>query len=594
MPTFSERDLVAGRYRLDSVLGEGGMGTVWTGRDQLLGRTVAVKEVRIPPGLPERDREVLHKRMMREARLTARLNDPRVITVYDVVLHDDRPYIVMELVPSRSLDQVLDSTGPLPPQRVAQVGLELLAALDLAHREGIVHRDVKPSNVLLADNGRVVLTDFGIATTESDATLTSTGLLVGSPTYMSPERLRGEDAGPPADVWSLGATLYAALEAHPPFRAATTMGTITSILTDEVQPPRSAPPALVNALLGMLRREPAQRLTSPQVLKLLQQAASQRGGATTTVPAPAPVMAPVVALVGWHSNGSEASALGHPYEAAYESPDDPPPMGPAAGSAPEYVWESEADQPQTHESVRADRSGGHSHTMALIIGFALLAVVLGGVVGVYLNRSAGGATSGTGGQTNAAGSTQDEPTTDSPSSDATTPDMTAPTIDPTEQDGEAGQDDDGGNEDAAKPPSGYDLVTDPLSFQVAVPKGWQRLQNTKTAIFFRSPDGTQYLRIEQVAEAESAVQDWAVQEADLKKRVSGYQRIRLEPVNYRWDAADWEFTFEASIGTTHVLSRAFITDPRGFSIYMSAPESIWASEALPVFQAAADTFQPSD
>jgi serine/threonine protein kinase len=128
----SDTSLVAGRYRLESVLGQGGMGTVWTGRDELLGRQVAIKEVRIPPGLSERDREVLHRRMMREARLTAQLNDPRIITVYDAVLHDGRPFIVMEHVPSRSLDQELDQSGPLPPQRVAEIGLELLAALDLA------------------------------------------------------------------------------------------------------------------------------------------------------------------------------------------------------------------------------------------------------------------------------------------------------------------------------------------------------------------------------------------------------------------------------------------------------------------------------
>ena len=580
MSTPSETRLVAGRYRLESVLAEGGMGTVWTGHDELLGRKVAVKEVRIPPSLPERDREVLHERMMREARLTARLNDPRIITVHDVVLQDDRPYIVMELVPSRSLDLVLDSTGPLPPHRVAEIGIELLAALDLAHRQGIVHRDVKPSNVLLGDDGRVVLTDFGIATTDSDATLTSTGLLVGSPTYMSPERLRGEDVGPPADVWSMGATLYAALEAHPPFRAATTMGTITSILTEEVQLPRSAPGALGDALLGMLRRDPTERLTGQQVLVLLQRVASQPGGATTTIPAPTPVMAPVAAPVGPPSHGSsEGPAVRYPTESA-----DEPPRGGSVAGVPAYVWATEADPPQTEQSVRRDRPGRRSRITALVIGLALI-VVLGAVVGVYLNRSDGGATAGTGGQTSAAGSTQDEPTADPSSSDSSA------TSDPTGTEGQDGGN--GGENDAAKLPQGYDLVNDPLGFRVAVPKGWQRIQNTQTAVDFRSPDATQYLRIEQVADVEDdALQNWVVQEDGLQRRVADYERIRLEPVNYRWDAADWEFTFEAADGTIHVLSRGFFTDPRGFAIYMSAPDSIWASEALPVFEAAADTFRP--
>nr|MBA3719167.1 serine/threonine protein kinase [Nocardioidaceae bacterium] len=228
--------LLADRYRLDAVLGSGGMGQVWRGRDETLGRDVAVKEVRLPRELTDEQRDALCQRMLREARMTARLSHPGVITVYDVVSEDDRPFIVMEMLPVPNLAEEIAESGPLPPHRVAAIGVELLAALHAAHADGIIHRDVKPSNVMLAD-GRVVLSDFGVAISESDPRMTTTGMIVGSPTYMSPERLRGTPSGPEADLWSLGATLYAAVEGRPPFSADTTMGTVSAVLTDELPPP---------------------------------------------------------------------------------------------------------------------------------------------------------------------------------------------------------------------------------------------------------------------------------------------------------------------------------------------------------------------
>ena len=187
--------LLVDRYRLESVLGSGGMGRVWLARDEVLARAVAVKEVRFPHDLPLAERDVLRARILREARLTARLNHRGIVTVYDVVSVDGRPHIVMELIRAPNLAEVVERGGPLSPQRAARVGLQLLDALDVAHAAGVVHRDVKPSNVMV-DGERIVLTDFGIATSQTDATLTTSGLLVGSPTYMSPERLRSEDIGP--------------------------------------------------------------------------------------------------------------------------------------------------------------------------------------------------------------------------------------------------------------------------------------------------------------------------------------------------------------------------------------------------------------
>lgn len=212
----SER-LIAGRYRLLSPLGEGGMGTVWRARDELLSREVAVKEVRAPSGLPGADIERMYARLEREAWAAARISNRNVVTVYDVATQDHRPWIVMELVRGISLAELLEAEGPLTPQRAAHIGAEVLAALRAAHEAGVLHRDVKPANVLLSNDGRVVLTDFGIAMVEGSSALTMTGEVIGSPEFLAPERALGRTPGPESDLWSLGVLLYAAVEGNSPF-----------------------------------------------------------------------------------------------------------------------------------------------------------------------------------------------------------------------------------------------------------------------------------------------------------------------------------------------------------------------------------------
>jgi eukaryotic-like serine/threonine-protein kinase len=188
--------VVAGRYRLISALGNGGMGTVWLAEDDLLSRQVAVKEVSPPADMTEPERELLRERTLREARTAARLSHPNVVTIYDVVEDDGQPWIVMELVPARSLRDVVQAAGPLTAQQAAAVGLQILAALSAAHALGIMHRDVKPGNVLIDAGGRAILADFGIARTQDSTALTTSGVLVGSPSYIAPERARGERGGP--------------------------------------------------------------------------------------------------------------------------------------------------------------------------------------------------------------------------------------------------------------------------------------------------------------------------------------------------------------------------------------------------------------
>lgn len=260
MTSPSDR-VLAGRYRLRAVLGRGGMGTVWRADDEVLGREVAVKEVLLPAGLDEAAAASLHDRLLREARAAARLDHPAIVGVHDVIDDGGRPCIIMQLVRGRSLAETIRERRVLPPAEVARIGLELLGALETAHAQGVLHRDVTPRNVLLGVDGRVVLTDFGIAAVAGATRLTQTGALIGSPGYMAPERLRGEVAGPESDLWSLGATLYTAAEGEPAFQAAEVAALIGAVLTREPAQPRRAGP-VAPIIMGLLARDPAERLTS--------------------------------------------------------------------------------------------------------------------------------------------------------------------------------------------------------------------------------------------------------------------------------------------------------------------------------------------
>ncbi|MFE9027389.1 serine/threonine-protein kinase [Streptomyces iakyrus] len=285
--------LLAGRYRLGKVLGRGGMGTVWRAQDETLGRTVAVKELRFPSNIDEEEKRRLITRTLREAKAIARIRNNSAVTVFDVVQEDDRPWIVMELVEGKSLAEVIREDGLLEPKRAAEVGLAVLDVLRSAHREGILHRDVKPSNVLIAEDGRVVLTDFGIAQVEGDPSITSTGMLVGAPSYISPERARGHKPGPAADLWSLGGLLYAAVEGAPPYDKGSAIATLTAVMTEPLEEPKNAGP-LKDVIHGLLTKDPAQRLDDAgaramlnSVLRAPETAEPEPLDATKVVPLPA-------------------------------------------------------------------------------------------------------------------------------------------------------------------------------------------------------------------------------------------------------------------------------------------------------------------
>ena len=397
----SER-VIAGRYRLLSPLGEGGMGTVWRARDEVLHREVAVKEVRAPAGLPASDVERMYARLEREAWAAARITDRNVVTVYDVATEGGRPWIVMELVRGLSLAEVLDAEGPLSPRRAAHIGAEVLAALRAAHAAGVLHRDVKPANVLIANDGRIVLTDFGIATVEGSSALTMTGEVVGSPEFLAPERALGRTPGPESDLWSLGVLLYAAVEGHTPFRQDTPLSTLRAIVDEELPPPRRAGP-LAPVVEGLLRKDPAERTAAERALEELRVVGA--GGAPRTgTTRPVPYTPTVAALPG---PGPGTSS--------------PAPPGPV----------TEAGTPGTDTRPGRDRRAA----AALVAGVVVLMLALAGLTYALLDGDDDGADAkGTGGGVSSPARTGDGG--DGGDGDGRTPETDDPAPSPTGSDDE--------------------------------------------------------------------------------------------------------------------------------------------------------------
>ncbi len=277
--------VIAGRYRLEDPIGRGAMGVVWRARDQLLDRDVAIKEVHTAETLTDEEKANAYQRTLREAKTAARLNHPGVVTVYDVAEDGGRPWIVMQLVAAQSLDQVLAVSGPLSARRTAEIGRQLLSALSVAHAAGVMHRDVKPSNVLLGADDRAVLTDFGIATFAGDPRLTQTGMVMGSPGFTAPERIRGEDATPASDLWSLGATLFAAVEGHGPYEGRGGAITTMSAIINEDAPQAADAGALAPVIAALLRRAPSDRPDAATAARMITDVLPQLPARTGSAPA---------------------------------------------------------------------------------------------------------------------------------------------------------------------------------------------------------------------------------------------------------------------------------------------------------------------
>ncbi|QFY08387.1 protein kinase [Nonomuraea phyllanthi] len=526
---------VSNRYRLIEPLGEGGMGVVWRAYDELLDRTVAIKEVRYT-GVGDAKRAELNRRTIREARAAGRLDHPSVIVIHDVVEQDGRPWIVMQLVRSRSLAEVLREQGPLAVEQAAAIGGRVLDALRAAHATGVLHRDVKPENVLLADDGRVVLTDFGIASLEAEAGLTATGGLVGTPAYMPPERLNGEPATPESDLWSLGATLYAAVEGEPPFQRGSWAATVAAVLRDEPRRPARAG-ALEPVIMGLLRRDPAERMPAAEAAALL---------------------------------GRIAAAP------------------PAAGTGHATAWRSTGET--SHDTV--PRRRGRALWLGLPV--AVAAVVLLGAGGLLLVHFS------TRTQDPAPTPTAEPTTTTEPTATAEPTRTGEPTRsgEPTET---AEPTRSGEPTATARPvPAGWRPFTSAAGrFSIAMPQGWRAAKNpTRDSISFKGPGSSGAMIVEWTVPDivwKDPVRHWQALEKEIlsKGEFEGYDRIGITPTTYLGrDAADWEFTRMRRGVLIHVVNRGFRTaDGRPYALYWETPDSRWAADRH-FFETFVKTFRP--
>ncbi|MER5620133.1 protein kinase [Streptosporangium sp. NPDC002544] len=431
MPEEPSR-VLAGRYLLRAPLGEGGMGVVWRARDELLHQTVAVKEMRPPAGLPAEDRERLLLRTLREARTAATLRGhPGIVTVYDVVEEDGRPWIVMELVEGPSMAEVLRAEGRLAEARVAEIGLRVISALAAAEAAGIVHRDVKPANILLRGD-RAVLTDFGIAAAVHDTTdLTGAGQLLGTIPYLAPEQLGGERASAASDLWATGVTLYEAVEGRRPFERESPMATIAAIINRPAAPTRYAD-RLGPVIEGLLRKDPAERLTAGQAEALLAPVAA--GAAPDRVNARSPEDGR-----SWQIPGPTGYA-----GPAWQAPSPAEDGGRAQGAAPAGTGPTSSSDHARSGASRRPRPQVMVAAGAAVLAVAVAAAVIWGVQGGSATPESAG-TPGPG-----AGSTA-----------------------PTGSGGESGQ-----NPPSSPVPDslprGFTLHKDSRGFSIAVPDGWTK------------------------------------------------------------------------------------------------------------------------
>ncbi|WP_245974467.1 serine/threonine-protein kinase [Thermomonospora umbrina] len=628
--------LLARRYRLSAPVGHGGMGTVWQAHDEVLGRDVAVKEVILPHGLTAEERAVQYKRTFREARTAARLGHPGVVTVYDVVEEDGRPWIIMELIRASSLDQVIKREGPLPIRRAADIGRQMLAALHAAHEAGVLHRDVKPSNVLVAAGDRAVLTDFGIAVATGDATLTQTGLVMGSPAYIAPERARGKTAGPGSDLWSLGVTLYAMLNGRSPFERPEPMASLVAIISEDPEPLPTAGP-LAAVIDGLLHKDPAERMSAPEAGMLLDEIVREESADTqhtrvmTPPPTPPPHepeepsgpslaaqrAQPVPAVDDDDLDGAtDAGDLGDPLETRYDAGDpletrydgDPLATRYDAGEPSDATPTTVA--PQVAEPTGPSSAGAEPAPVDRAVEFGArppgegtlpaaasssstvgtrparrrqLQIAVGVVVVLLLLLVSAMAV---------ANSRDDEPKgrTGAPqpgparSTAESSPSSASPSTTPS---------DDG-------VPEGFREHKDETGFTIAIPDDWPApTRKNPGGVFFYAPDRDTYVQVDQTDDpGPSALRDW--ENLERADRFRGYERIRLEPTGDQPPvpdtgdgsrSADWEFTW--SSGRMHGLNRGFVANGRGYAIFLVAPHSEWDETRRrlePVFA----HFEPAD
>ena len=503
------------RYTLLKVRGRGGMGTVWEARDEVLQRRVAVKEVPLAPGDPN-----ARERVLREARVAARLKHPRLVDVYDVVEEGNSICVVQEFVDGPNLADLINEQGPLPPARVAVIGRELLDGLEAMHKGGVIHRDLKPSNVLL-DGDRPRLTDYGIALVADDPRLTSTGMVMGSPAYLSPEQALGNDTGPETDLWSLGATLYFAVEGKAPYEGQGGMATAMQVVNQPAPTPTSAG-ALTGVISGLMRRDPSTRLRGAELRQMLNAAASNPDAATAVMPEPTKPLPPAPAVPRSTERRTTAA-----------------PVAPAP------------------------RSSGMPWVIA-----ALIAAVVLIAAGIALANNDDG-------DDRVAGTD----TTLAPAETAVTTTTAAEATTTTEAD------DTDEDEDEERRPRGVpkDWVRHDVGepgYSVFVPPNWAVRPLGDTRTDFVDPDTGTYLRVDWTDQpGDSPEEAWRQQSEAFAAEKENYKEISIEPTSYKgFDAALWEYTYSEGGGDLHAYNLGFVTDDYGFALNFQAAESRWKAD----------------
>ncbi|MGK5732350.1 protein kinase domain-containing protein [Streptomyces sp. URMC 124] len=631
--------LLAGRYRLGDVLGRGGMGTVWRAGDETLGRTVAVKELRFPANIDEDEKRRLITRTLREAKAIARIRSAGAVTVYDVVHEDDRPWIVMELIEGRSLADVIREDGPLKWRRAAEVGLAVLDVLGAAHRQGILHRDVKPSNVLISDDGRVVLTDFGIAQVEGDPSVTSTGMLVGAPSYISPERARGHKPGPPADLWSLGGLLYAAVEGVPPYDKGSAIATLTAVMTEPLGPPKNAGP-LAEVMYGLLAKDPEKRLDEAGARALL----------TDAVNAPDERLPPKPAPVASDLDATQAIAVppiperavparpqvkpsvkragdlpGKAGQAPARQGHGLPPVVPPA-SAPVHGTPHAADAKATTRQFTGDVPGGRPSGGGSLLGarqgsagrvplleavprrtlvVAAVVVVLA-VLGTVLAFALSGG--------------DDEGGKEGKSATGRMPSAAAPSGKEGggQAKGDSGQGD-GGKDlkatsvtaststsgSASTSASGFKRIdNDEYHFEIALPEGWKQTGTAgdHSGAIYSASGGFPRVQVDFSSEPTSdAVKAWREAESGARQSMPNYKGLNIQEIR-GWEGhdyptiADWSFERDQNGKRVQVLNRGFkVDDEHGYAIMITCEKGKWGdADCRALRDAAFKTFSPKD
>ncbi|MET8453931.1 serine/threonine-protein kinase [Streptomyces sp. NPDC005209] len=540
--------VIAGRYRLEARLGRGGMGVVWRATDQLLGRRVAVKELAQDDSLSDDEARLHRDRTLREARAVAQLSHPHIIVVHDVVEHDQRPYIVMELIDGGSLADRISARGPVDAAEAARIGIDLLSALRTAHEAGVLHRDIKPANVLVeSGTDRVVLTDFGIAQVAGATTLTETGSFVGSPEYTAPERMSGLRTGPESDLWSLGALLCAVLSGESPFRRDSLGGILHAVVAAEIHPPAQAAP-LLPVVRGLLERDPERRLDAAEAELMLR--AFLETGRTP-------------------QSGSSTGRT--PRLGTGRTPKLQIPYSPTQRNVP------------VPEPLSGDPRAGRRSTRGVLVAALLVAAMAGAGVSAaaLLLRGAGhggGAPTSSAPGTSASASASPTPTpTPTPTTAAATRSPSAvPTAD---------------NSHTA--PSGYRVAQDPAGFSLAVPEGFTRKAQGER-IFYMSPGNVFRLGIK-VSDPEPGGPSGVMRRAAAKGPGSnpGYHDGRVtETTHAGHSAALWEFTwngFSAAEGPRHTFDLCWEEGGQLYDVWVSAPVGK-VREAREYFDVAVDTF----